>query len=86
MTLYDDLLDMIDGGEDCIVWPYAVNPSNGYPILRHAGEARTGHRLALVVKTGDMPAGMSALHSCDVPACVNVDHLRWGNTGRQRPR
>ncbi len=36
------------------------------------------HRAAWIITNGDIPPGMSVLHTCDNPTCVNVDHLRLG--------
>jgi hypothetical protein len=37
------------------------------------------HRLAWEEANGPIPAGMYVCHTCDVPACVNVEHLFLGS-------
>lgn len=36
------------------------------------------HRLAWELKNGPVPDNLCVLHRCDVPRCVNVDHLFLG--------
>jgi hypothetical protein len=36
------------------------------------------HRVAWEMVNGPIPDGVNVLHKCDVPACVNVDHLFLG--------
>ena len=37
------------------------------------------HRVAWTIYRGSIPDGMSVLHHCDTPACVNPEHLFLGN-------
>lgn len=39
---------------------------------------RLAHRMAYWIFKGPIPSGMSVLHTCDVRACCNPDHLFLG--------
>lgn len=39
------------------------------------------HRLALILATKEEPAGLLALHTCDVGHCLTPEHLYWGTYG-----
>lgn len=64
----------------CWLWDGAQLP-RGYGIL---GKGRRGkgyyyaHRLSYQLHRGEVPDGLSVLHRCDVPSCVNPDHLFLG--------
>lgn len=40
---------------------------------------RVVHRIAHVVYVGPIPEGLSVLHRCDQPCCINPDHLFLGS-------
>lgn len=64
----------------CWIWLGGTN-EHGYGILglgtRAQGVAKA-HRVSWTLHNGEIPKGMSILHKCDVPACVNPDHLTVG--------
>ncbi len=61
----------------CTLW-LASPHSGGYGQFKVNGKCKTAHVLALELATGEHPAGLFALHTCDVKMCVNPDHLYWG--------
>lgn len=68
-------------GETCwIVSGHAL--PNGYLQLKTRVNGRqesiNAHRLAWELAHGPVPAGLRVCHRCDVPACVNPDHLFLG--------
>lgn len=68
----------------CWLWLDHVSAS-GYGGLRGRRFGRSGHRahrLAFIAYKGNVPAGMEVCHRCDVPSCVNPDHL-WVGTTKQ---
>ena len=62
---------------DCWIWK-AGKTSKGYGDVTVSGERLLAHRLSYEVFRGPIPDGILVLHSCDVPACVNPDHLFLG--------
>lgn len=58
---------------------HAALSSEGYPWVgvKKGGKTRKLGHLVLDFFVGPRPDGMHMCHSCDVPACVNPDHLRW---------
>lgn len=69
-----------EGG--CILWS-GVTDVRGYGIIyssTHRRGQRTflAHRVAWELANGPIPDGLWALHRCDNPPCVNVDHLFIG--------
>jgi hypothetical protein len=61
----------------CIYWN-GYRPGGRYGALNVAGRARKAHRHAWILTHGDIPDGLSVLHRCDVPHCVNPEHLFLG--------
>lgn len=66
--------------EMCWLWTGAKT-ALGYGVIG-AGSRGTGvrkaHRVAWESVNGPVPEGLCVLHKCDVPACVNPDHLFVG--------
>jgi len=63
----------------CWLWEASLNGTKGY-----YGQIRTGntmslaHRVSYELHKGKIPKGKFVLHTCDVPSCVNPDHLFLG--------
>lgn len=64
-------------GTTCWLWKRSVD-SYGYGHLWADNRIRTAHRIAYELHVGPIPEGLSVLHRCDTPACVNPAHLFLG--------
>ena len=62
----------------CWVWTGNLVGSLGYGGLRVGNKTPRAHRVSWELFRGPIPAGMHVLHKCDVPSCVNPDHLFLG--------
>lgn len=78
----------------CRLWCLSCN-KKGYGRLRWDHKIQQAHRMSWEAHFGPVPEGLHVLHKCDVPACINPDHLWLGTNadnnadkitkGRQRP-
>lgn len=68
---------------NCWFWigPFQRNGKVGadHGLFSYANERHYAHRLSWRINRGEIPDGMSVLHHCDVPRCVNPDHLYIGS-------
>jgi hypothetical protein len=67
----------------CWLWT-GVTMWQGYPVLA-IGSRKLGtrkqvraHRLSYEIYNGPIPSGMYVCHKCDVPICINPNHLFLG--------
>lgn len=68
----------------CWIWISEMS-SSGYGRLRIANSSRSAHRVAWEAYRGSIPHGMHVLHTCDIPSCINPDHL-WLGTHAENMR
>lgn len=61
----------------CWLWTAYCN-RNGYGKIRCEGKSWYAHRIAFLLFKGPIPLGFEICHACDVPACVNPEHLFLG--------
>ena len=67
---------------DCILWT-GVKTKDGYgktsTKINGLRKSIGVHRLAYIKAYGEIPKGMFVCHKCDVPLCINPDHLFLGS-------
>lgn len=61
----------------CWLWTGCVN-NKGYGSLSVLGRVEGVHRAYWSIIKGPIPEGNCVCHICDVPACVNPEHLFLG--------
>lgn len=64
----------------CRVWLRCVSGPMGYGNMTVNKRQAYTHRLAWESRNGSIPAGMNVLHKCDVPSCINIEHLFLGTS------
>lgn len=69
---------MPEPNSGCLLWIGSYN-SGGYGrVTCEDGRRLLAHRVAWMEEHGQIPDGLGVLHYCDVPPCINVDHLFLG--------
>lgn len=67
----------------CLIWqgPGRTGKYKQYGLASYealGGRARSAHRIAYELGVGRIPNGLCVCHHCDVPLCVNPNHLFVG--------
>lgn len=74
-TLEERLFDKVDITDGCWLWT-AYRNKCGYGVIgTSGGKSALAHRVMYSLKVGEISEGKEVCHKCDVPACVNPDHL-----------
>ena len=71
----------VEKSAGCWLWT-ASKRNKGYGAFCYEAHGRKiqgrAHRFSWELHNGDIPDGLFVLHKCDIPACVNPDHLFLG--------
>ena len=62
----------------CWLWTGCVDGKMGYGILELMERRLLAHRVSFEAFNGPIPESLHVLHKCDVPSCVNPNHLYAG--------
>lgn len=62
----------------CLIWLGGVN-EHGYGVFWNGVRLEKAHRFALRAVGVDVPSSSDVCHTCDVPACVEANHLFVGD-------
>ncbi len=65
----------------CWIWMRACT-GKGYGQIRVSNVCYLTHRLSWEIHNGEIPEGMFVLHRCDVPPCLNPNHLFLGTAAQ----
>lgn len=82
-TTIDRFWSKVTQTKSCWLWQ-ASKRAKGYGAFVWADETGQiiqgrAHRFSWILRYGPIPSGLCVLHKCDVPACVNPDHLFLGS-------
>lgn len=59
-------------------WMWTGTVSNGYGAIKDRGKTLKASRVSWELHRGPIPNGLFVCHACDVPLCVNPNHLFLG--------
>lgn len=79
-SIQDRFLAKVSKTDTCWLWQAAVRGKHSYGAFWLDGRQQPAHRVMWVLTHGPIPDGLLVLHRCDVPLCVNPDHLFLGAT------
>ncbi len=68
------------GEDECWLWQGSLD-KKGRGRIRVNGRLDRPHRISYLIYEGPIPEGKCVCHRCDVPACVNPNHLFLGTKG-----
>lgn len=77
LTVKERFFKYVKKTDGCWLWIGGL--VNGYGQIRVNGKPELAHRVSWQLNNGDVPEGKYVLHKCDVPRCVNPEHLYVGD-------
>ena len=77
MTDEERFWQKVEKTDTCWLWT-GCKDRKGYGKFWFNKRIGSAHRGAYTLFKGQIPDGLSVCHSCDIPACVNPEHLWLG--------
>lgn len=77
LTFEQQYIPVTESG--CWLWTGGVNPDGYGTCSRTHRGTNLAHRYSYAIHHGPIPRGMCVCHACDVPSCVNPNHLFLGS-------
>ncbi len=77
MPIEERFWSKVDKTGSCWLWTGCKHPQ-GYGRIGVSKKVKYAHRISWELHNGTIPEGAHVLHKCDVPCCVNPDHLFLG--------
>lgn len=59
---------------NCWIWN-GSSDRDGYGMIQDCGKTKMAHRIGWEIYNGPIPKGLLVCHHCDIPSCVNPNHL-----------
>ena len=81
LSIKERFLKYVEKGRDgeCWVWVGARQGAGRYGTFGIGGKMFLSHRVSYSLHKGEIPGKLNVLHTCDVPYCVNPEHLFLGD-------
>jgi hypothetical protein len=76
-TVEERFLSFVEKSDGCWIWR-GTKYRTGYGQFRLNRRLWAAHRASYTLFVGQIPRGHVVRHKCDVPSCVNPDHLELG--------
>jgi len=77
MDIIERFNKKVDKTNDCWLWN-AGKDKDGYGKFKMKGKDYQAHRASWEINVAPISPEMCVLHHCDIPSCVNPDHLFLG--------
>jgi hypothetical protein len=63
---------------ECLLYEAGYRQRFGYRRIGFRGGSYLAHRVAWILQRGPIADGLFVCHRCDVPNCINIEHLFLG--------
>jgi len=86
MTIGERFWAKVKKTDTCWLWTSSLYGQGRYGKFFVGNKKSIGaHRFSYMLNKGSIPCGLMILHTCDVPSCVNPEHL-YAGTSRDNER